>query len=113
MYYFIQFYYIAVPFIFTPSPNIGVYQVAHYQCSVDHVNSIIVWNVNGTLSTNINITQLGIVTSGAGSHNSNLTIPGYPKYNNTEVTCISYGPVEGTNSATLRIQGILNISWKL
>ena len=31
-------YYIAVQFIFTPSPNIGVYQLAHYQCSVDNTN---------------------------------------------------------------------------
>ena len=106
MYYFIKFYYIAVQFIFTPSPNIGVYQLAHYQCSIDHPNSIIVWDVNGTVSTSINITQLDIITSGAGSPNSSLTIPGYPQYNNTVVTCIAYGPVEGINNATLRIQGI-------
>ena len=91
--------------MFIPSPNIGVHQLAYYQCSVDHHNSIIVWHINGTVSTNINITQLGITTSGAGTPTSSLIIPGYPQYNNTVVTCIAYGPVEGNSNATLRIQG--------
>ena len=77
---------------------------------MDHPNSIIVWFINGTISTNIEIKQLGVITSGAGTPTSSLTIPGYPQYNNTVVRCIAYGPVEGTNDATLRIQGILNIS---
>ena len=75
---------------------------------MNHTNSIVAFLVNGTLSTNKTIIQLGIITSGAGTPNSSLTIPGYPQYNNTLVRCIAYGPVEGINSynATLRIQGI-------
>ena len=111
MYYFIYFYYIAVQFIFTPSPNIGVYQLAHYQCSVNHPDVGIIWFVNGTVSTNNNIIQLGIVTNGAGSPNSSLTIPGYPQYNNTVVICNAFGFVNGNfyvnfDRSTLRIQGI-------
>ena len=97
---------VTVQFTFIPSPNIGVYQLAHYQCSVDHPNSIIVWHINGTISTNIEIEQLDIITSGAGTPTSNLTIPGYPQYNNTIVECIAFGPVEGDINSTLRIQGI-------
>ena len=110
MYYFILFYYIAVQFIFTPSPNIGIYQLAHYQCSVDHPDVATVWFVNGTGSTNNDTIQLGIVTIGAGSSSSSLTIPGYPQYNNTVVTCFAAGFVDGSpynnfDNATLKIQG--------
>ena len=99
-----------VQFIFTPSLNIGVYQLAHYQCSVDHPNSIIVLLVNGTVSTNIEIEQLGITTSGAGTRNSSLTIPGYPQYNNTIIKCIITFALEGDpKNATLRIQGIISM----
>ena len=110
MYYFIYFYYIAVQFIYTPSPNIEVYQLAHYQCSVDHTGVTVTWNVNGTGSTNSDIIQLGIVTNGAGSPNSSLIIPGYPQYNNTIVRCNAFGSVNGNNyvnfsQSTLRIQG--------
>ena len=73
---------------------------------MNHPNSVIVWEVNGTVSTNNEIKKLDIITNGAGLPNSNLTIPGYPQYNNTIVRCIAYGPVEGTNNATLRIQGL-------
>ena len=105
---------IAVQFIFTPSPNIGVYQLAHYQCSVDHTGVGITWNVNGTGSTNSHITQLGIVTSRTGSSNSSLTIPGYPQYNNTVVRCNAFGSVDDNNYfdfsvSTLKIQGISEI----
>ena len=105
-------YYIAVQFIFTPSPNIGVYQLAHYQCSVDHTGVGITWTVNGTGSADNKIIQLGIITSGAGSPNSSLTIPGYFQYNNTVVRCNAFGSVNGNsyfnfNEATLKIQGIL------
>ena len=77
---------------------------------MDHPDVAIVWFVNGTGSTNNDTFQLGIVTSGAGSSNSSLTIPGYPQYNNTVVRCIATGFVDGnlyTNfaNATLRIQG--------
>ena len=70
----------------------------------------ITWNFNGTVSTNNDIIQLGIVTSGDGSPNSSLTIPGYPQYNNTVVRCVAQGFVDGNSyfnfsEATLRIQG--------
>ena len=111
MYFFI---YIAVQFIFTPSPNIGVYQLAHYQCSVDHTGVGITWYVNGTGSTNKEIIQLDIITSGAAFTASNLTIHGYPQYNNTVVICIASGLLNAMDpnsfyynfdNATLRIQG--------
>ena len=107
----ILFYYIAVHFIFTPSPNIEVYQLAHYQCSVDHTGVTVTWLVNGTASTNNDIIQLGIVTNGAGSSNSSLTIPGCPQYNNTAVRCNAFGSVDGSiyfnySESTLRIQHI-------
>ena len=109
--YFI--YYIAVQFIFTPSFNIGVYQLAHYQCSVDHTGVTITWLVNGTGSTNNDIIKLGIVTNGTGSSNSSLIIPGYRQYNNTVVTCVASGFVDGNiyfnfSESTLRIQGIID-----
>ena len=96
--------------IFTPSPNIGVYQLAHYQCSVDHSDVGIIWLVNGIVSTNNDTIQLGIVTNGAGSSSSSLTIPGYSQYNNTVVNCLASGFVDGNlytnfDNATLRIQG--------
>ena len=100
--------FIAVQFIFTPSPNIEVYQLAHYQCSVDHIGVTVNWLVNGTASSHDNIAKLGIITNGAGSTYSSLTIPGYPQYNNTVVTCYAYGSVidySNTNESTLRIQG--------
>ena len=70
----------------------------------------IIWYVNETVLTNKDINQLGIVTNGAGTPNSNLTIPGYPQYNNTVVRCIASGFVNGSlytnfSESTLRIQG--------
>ena len=70
----------------------------------------ITWNVNGTVSTNNDIIQLGIATNGDGSQQSNLTIPGYPQYNNTVVRCVAVGFVNDNsyfnfNESTLRIQG--------
>ena len=70
----------------------------------------ITWYVNGTGSANNDIIQLGIVTNGEGSQQSNLTIPGYPQYNNTVVRCNAFGSVDGNNyfnfnESTLRIQG--------
>ena len=104
---------IAVQFLFIPSPNIEVYQLAHYQCSVDHSSVNIGWNVNGTAYTHNEIIQLGMVTTGGKQH-SNLTIHGYPQYNNTEVICIASGLLNAMDpnsfyynfdNATLRIQG--------
>ena len=107
---FYAFYYIAVQFIFTPSPNIGVYQLAHYQCSVDHIGVGITWLINGTCYGHNEIIQIGIVTSGIPQH-SNLRIHGYPQYNNTVVRCNAFGFVNGNSyvnfsESTLRIQGI-------
>ena len=106
----LNFFCTAVELIFTPSPNIGVYQLAHYQCSVDNTDVIVTWFVNGTGSGNEDIIQLGIVTNGARPSSSNLTIPGYPQYNNTVVRCNAFGNVSGSsyfnfNESTLRIQG--------
>ena len=72
----------------------------------------ITWTVNGTISTNNDIIQLGIVTNGAGSSNSSLTIPAYPQYNNTVVTCFAAGFINGSHhtnftDSILRIQGNL------
>ena len=109
-YYKVFNFCIAIQFIFTPSPNIGVYQLAQYQCSVDYTGVSITWYVNGTGSANNEIIQLGIVTNGDGSQHSNLTIPGYPQYNNTVVRCNAFGFVNGNgyvnfSESTLRIQG--------
>ena len=77
---------------------------------MDHTGVTVTWLVNGTTSDNDNITQLGIVTIGAGLQQSNLTIPGYPHLNNTVVTCFAAGFVNDSlynnfNISTLRIQG--------
>ena len=79
-----------------------------YKCSVDNNAVSIQWIVNGLLST---LTDLGIITYGAGTQNSSVTIPGNPELNNTIVTCIV---VDGftllpvfTSSATLLIQGMV------
>ena len=70
----------------------------------------ITWLVNETTSNDNNITQLGIVTIGAGSPNSSLTIPGYPQYNNTAVRCNAFGFVNvnsyfNLSESILKIQG--------
>ena len=69
----------------------------------------ITWYVNGTFSGHNEIIKLGIVTSG-GSQQSHLTIPGYPQYNNTVVTCFALGLINSNvysnfDNAILRIQG--------
>ena len=76
---------------------------------MNHTGLSITWYVNGTGSANNDIIQLGIVTNGEGSQQSNLTIPGYPQYNNTVVRCNAFGSVNGNsyfnfNESTLRIQ---------
>ena len=77
---------------------------------MNNINIGIFWLVNGTASGNNDTLRLGIVTIGAGSSNSSLTIPGYPQYNNTVVTCFTAGFVDGSpynnfDNTTLRIQG--------
>ena len=103
---------IAVNFTFTPYPEakIEAYQSVYYHCSVNNTGVSISWFVNGTGSGNNKIIQLNIVTNGAGSHNSSLTIPGYLQYNNTVVRCNAFGTVNGKsyvnfNKSVLRIQG--------
>ena len=68
----------------------------------------VTWNINGTSNGhNDNIIQLGVTTSGVPQH-YNLTIPGYPQYNNTVVRCDAFGSVIGYfnfSQSTLRIQG--------
>ena len=101
---------IGVQFSFSPS-NITIHQTAVYKCSVDNNGVSIQWNVNGLLSTDSSITDLGIITYGVGTQNSSLTIPGNPELNNTIVTCIASGLVDmmgyfNTSSATLFIQGM-------
>ena len=80
---------------------------------MDHPSVNIGWNVNGTAYGHNEIIQIGIVTNG-GLQQSNLTITGYPQYNNTVVICIASGllDVNDPNSfyynfteSTLRIQG--------
>ena len=83
-----------------------------YKCSVDNNGVSIQWIVNGTTSTDSSITDLGVITYGAATQNSSLTIPGNPELNNTIVRCISSGLVDmmdysNASSATLFIQGML------
>ena len=77
---------------------------------MDYTGVSITWYINGTGSANNDIIQLGIVTNGDGSQQSNLTIPGYPQYNNTVVRCNAFGFVNGSgyfnfSKSTLRTQG--------
>ena len=83
-----------------------------YKCSVDNDGVTIQWIVNGTISTDSFITDLGIITYGAATQNSSLTIPGNPELNNTIVICIASGLVDmmdysNASSATLFIQGMV------
>ena len=82
-----------------------------YKCSVDNNGVTIQWIVNGNSSTDSSITRLGIITYGAATQNSSLTIQGNPELNNTIVICIASGLVDmmgylNTSSATLFIQGM-------
>ena len=109
---FILYYiYTGVQFSFIPSQAITIHQTAVYKCSVDTNGVSIQWNVNGTTSTDSSITDLGIITYGAATKNSSLTIPGNPELNNTIVICIASGLVDmmvylNTSSATLFMQGM-------
>ena len=69
----------------------------------------ITWNINGTGYGHNVIIKPGVFTTG-GPQQSNLTIPGYPQYNNTVVRCNAFGSVDGNSyfnfsESTLRIQG--------
>ena len=100
-----------VRFAFIPSPNVTIHQKAVYKCSVDNNGVTIQWIVNGTISTEPPIINLGIETSVVGRQNSSLTIPGNPELNNTIVKCIASGLVDmmgyyNRSNATLFIQGM-------
>ena len=100
-----------VSFNFISSPNITINQTAVYQCCVDSQSVAIQWQVNGTPSTSDKVTSMGIVTTGAATSNSSLSIPGVIEYDGIVVTCIAAGVVNGelyinTSSATLYIQGM-------
>ena len=103
-------------FSFIPSPNITIHQKAVYKCSVDNGAVTVQWNVNGSISTKSSIIDLGIKTSGAGTQNSSLTIPGNSELNNTIVICIASGLVDGmkyikSSSDILFIQGIIDLCY--
>ena len=82
-----------------------------FHCYVDTEGVSIQWQVNGTLSTSEKVTSLGVVTTGVGTSNSSLSIPGVATIDGTIVTCIASGLVNGelyinSSSATLYIQGM-------
>ena len=89
----LTFLHIGVRFSFIPSQAITVQQTAVYKCSVDNNGVAIQWNVNGITSTES--PDHTIMTSGVDTQNSTLTIPGNPELNNTIVTCIASGLVDG------------------
>ncbi len=107
-------------FSFNPSPNITTLQSAVFRCTVDgvHANDIVSvhWSVGGTSTSSPSwqsySTNNDIVTDGAGTHNTTLTIPGDPSLNGTVVQCVASGLVDGegyvnTTSDTLYIQGMI------
>ena len=105
---------IGVQFSFIPSQAITIQQTAVYKCSVDNNGVGIQWVVNESTSTQTSIIDSGIITSGAATQNSSLTIPGNPELNNTIVTCIASGVVDdmqyiNSSEATLFIQGSIII----
>ena len=108
-----HYIYTGVQFSFIPSQAITIHQTAVYKCSVDNKELTIQWIVNESLSTRTSIIDLGIVTYGAGTHNSSLTIPGNPELNNTIVTCIAFEFEDSTqhavntSSSTLFMQGMV------
>ena len=107
----LYYIYTGVQFSFIPSQAITIQQTAVYKCSVDNNGVSILWIVNGNSSIDSSITDLEIITYGAATQNSNLTIPGNLELNNTIVTCIASGLVDmigyfNTSSATLFIQGM-------
>ena len=83
-----------------------------FQCSVTTEGVTIQWTVNNYSSTSSFITNQSIVTEGAGTQSSKLTIPGDPTLNETTVICIGSGVVNGkhyinSSIAVLYIQGML------
>ena len=105
-----------ISFSFIESPNITIHQKADYHCYVDTEGVTIQWQVDGTPSTSEKVASLGIVTTGVGTSNSSLSIPGTTESSNgTIVTCIASGLVNGklyinSSSATLYVQGQSHIA---
>ena len=103
--------YTGIQLSFIPSQAITIQQTAVYKCSVDNEAVGIQWNVNGSVSIDSSITDLGIITYGVATQNSSLTIPGNPELNNTIVRCIAVEfdgftvRIVNTTNATLVIQG--------
>ena len=99
--------------VFIESKNITQTQTADYQCYIGIEGVTIQWHVDGTPSTSEKVTSLGIVTTGAATSNSSLSIPGAAiSAGSTIVTCIASGLVNeefynNKSSATLYIQGWL------
>ena len=95
-----------VLFNFSPGPVIEVGQSAGYHCSVNDTRVGINWFINGS-----SIIPSDITVTGAATSSSNLTIPGLPQYNNTEVRCAASGfldnivPYTNFSDSTLRLQG--------
>ena len=103
----LYYIYTGIQFSFIPSQAITIQQTAVYKCSVDNNGVVINWFVNELPSTRSSIMNLGIITYGAATQNSSLTIPGSPELNNTNVTCLALGlGYFNTSSATLFIQGM-------
>ena len=107
-----MYIYTGVQLSFIPSQAITIHQTAVYKCSVVNNGVTIQWIVNGLSSTDSSITDLGIITYGAATQNTSLTIPGNPELNNTVVICIASGRVDmmdyiNYSEATLFIQGII------
>ena len=101
--------YAGVQFLFEPSQAITIHQTAVYKCSVDNNGVGILWNVNGSSPNHPRIK-----TSGVGTQNSSLTIPGNPELNNTIVICTVFEfqsngdlHIVNTSNATLFIQGMI------
>ena len=92
--YIYIYIYTGVQFSFIPSQAITIQQTAVYKCSVNNNGVSIQWIVDESLSTDSSITDLGIVTYGLATQNSNLTVPGNPELNNTIVICIASGVVD-------------------
>uniref|UniRef100_A0A1X7UH69 Ig-like domain-containing protein n=1 Tax=Amphimedon queenslandica TaxID=400682 RepID=A0A1X7UH69_AMPQE len=79
-----------VLFWFDSNHIVEVGQSAVYHCSVNDTHFSITWNINGS-----NVLPSDVDVVGAGTLSSNLTIPGIPQFNNTQVRCIAIGLVDG------------------
>ena len=118
----ISFYFLAIKFVFIPSPSIHIQQSAVYQCYVYELSAddsiSVQWDVNGISSASPAFQQdiikgLGIIVDGVGTQNSSLTVPAEDvSLNETEIKCIASGFINddvlytNTGSSILYIQGM-------